>query len=57
MIECEFIIKDLASSRHYKIYKPSAHNTWLLFNEEGEGMELLPDSLYSMIDQYFKENF
>lgn len=57
MVECEFIIKDLASSKYYKIYKPSSHNTWLLFNEEGEGMEISPDSLYSMIDQHFKENF
>lgn len=57
MVECEFIIKDLASTRYYKIYKPHNNNTWLLFNEEGEGMEISPDSLYSMIDLHFKENF
>lgn len=57
MTECEFIIKDLASNRYYKLYKPHNNNTWLLFNEEGEGMEISPDSLYSMIDKHFKENF
>lgn len=57
MVECKFIIKDLASSKYYKIYKPYVNNTWLLFNEEGEGMEISLDSLYSMIDKHFKENF
>lgn len=57
MVECEFIIKDLASTKYYKIYKPSGNNTWMLFNDEGEGMEISPDSLYSMFDKYFKENF
>jgi len=54
MIECKFKIKDLASIKYYNVHKQDAR--WWLFNEEGEGVEIEMDALYSMVDNYFKEN-
>jgi hypothetical protein len=54
MVECEFIIKDLASLEDYKIIKQE--NRWWIFNIKGEGVEIEPDALFGMVDKYFKEN-
>jgi hypothetical protein len=54
MIECEFKIRDLASLDHYSIHKHGER--WWIFNRDGEGVEIDPDALFSMVDKYFKEN-
>lgn len=54
MIECEFKLKDLASTKHYNVHKQGER--WWIFNEDGEGLEVDLDVLYSIIDKYFKGN-
>ena len=49
-----FKIKDLASDKAYTISYQDKN--WWLFDPNGEGIELFPEGMFLMVDQYFKNN-